>query len=131
MVSDRVGDFIVQLQNAAAIGKREVRVLHSAHLIAIAKKLKDIGFITEVKTSAEGAKKILIVTLAYTSWGAPKIQGVLRVSKPGCRIYSSHLTAHNVKGGTGARILSTPAGILSDTEARRQRVGGENLFEIW
>ena len=131
MVSDRVGDFIIRLQNAAAIGKRQVQIPHSAHLTAIAKKLKDLGFITEVKTSEEGTKQILIVTLAYTDRGAPKVQGVRRMSKPGRRIYTSHVTAHNVKGGTGARILSTPIGILSDREARQQRLGGEDLFEIW
>jgi small subunit ribosomal protein S8 len=54
-----------------------------------------------------------------------------RVSKPGRRLYVAHTDAHGVKSGTGARIISTPKGILSDREARKVRVGGENLFEIW
>jgi len=56
---------------------------------------------------------------------------VRRLSKPGRRMYESHLKAHRVKGGTGARIISSPLGIVSDTEARKTKVGGEELFEVW
>jgi len=59
------------------------------------------------------------------------LRGVKRVSKPGRRLYAPHTAAHRVKGGTGARILSSSFGIISDAEARQKRVGGEELFEIW
>lgn len=133
MVSDRVGDFIIRLQNAAMIGKREVVTPYSAHILAIAKKLKELGFVTSVDTQEEegGVKKVVIVTLAYDEKGAPRLRGVKRISKPGRRLYAPHTEAHRVRGGTGARILSTSTGILSDAEARKAKVGGEDLFEIW
>lgn len=134
MVTDRVGDFIIRLQNAAMIGKREVSAPYSGHLLAIAKKLKELGFIATVTTDVkdeESVKKTLIVTLAYDEHENPKLRGVNRISKPGRRLYASHATTHKVKGGTGARILSTPSGIISDAESRKTRVGGEELFEIW
>ncbi len=144
MISDRVGDFIIRLQNAALIGKHEVSVPYSAHLVAIAKKLKELGFIThvEVKTkeddevpagggSASGGKKTFVATLAYDERGLSKLRGVKRISKPGRRLYAPHTAAHRVKGGTGARIISSPTGIISDAEARKKHVGGEELFEIW
>lgn len=133
MVSDRVGDFIIRLQNAARIGKQTVTVPYSAHLFAIAKKLKELGFITSVDvTSKDGeVKKTFVATLAYDERGSSKLRGVKRVSKPGRRLYAPHTAAHRVKGGTGARILSSSMGIISDKEARQNRVGGEELFEIW
>lgn len=134
MVSDRVGDFIIRLQNAARIGTREVTAPYSAHLFSIAQKLKELGFVTAATADTkdeDGVKKILTVTLAYNESGFPKLRGVKRVSKPGRRLYVSHAGAHQVKGGTGARIISTPKGIVSDAEARKARVGGEDLFEIW
>lgn len=133
MVSDRVGDFIIRLQNAARIGKREVSTPYSTHLLAIAKKLTELGFIAsaEAQEKEGSAKKMLVVTLAYDERGVPKLRGVNRISKPGRRLYTPHTAAHKVKGGTGARIMSSPLGIISDTEARKSRVGGEELFEIW
>ena len=134
MVSDRVGDFIIRLQNAALIGKREVSVPYSAHLLAIAKKLKELGFITLVKTDTkedDSVKKMIIVTLAYDDRGEAKLRGVKRISKPGRRLYAPYTAVHRVKGGSGALILSAPSGIISDAEARLGRVGGEELFEIW
>ncbi len=134
MVSDRVGDFIIRLQNAALIGKREVSVPYSAHLFAIAKKLKELGFITLVKTDTEkddGVKKMIIVMLAYDDRGEAKLRGVKRISKPGRRLYAPYAAVHRVKGGSGALILSAPSGIISDAEARLRRVGGEEMFEIW
>jgi small subunit ribosomal protein S8 len=133
MVTDRVGDFIIRLQNAARIGKREVIMPLSNHVLAIARKLKELGFISEVTTEqkGQGATRVLIATLAYDAQGRPKLRGVKRVSSPGRRLYVSSAEAHTVKGGTGARLLSTPAGIISDREARTLNVGGEDLFEIW
>lgn len=132
MVTDRVGDFIVRLQNAAMVGKETVLVPHSLHLEAIAQKLRELGFIERVSTEEKaGSKKTLVIALAFDPSGAATIRGVKRVSKPGRRLYVPHTEAHRVKGGSGARIVSTSKGILSDKEARASRVGGENLFEIW
>jgi small subunit ribosomal protein S8 len=134
MVSDRIGDFIIRLQNAAKIGKQEVVLPYSAHLAAIAKKLRELGFVTHVEVRAKGEseiKKELVVALAYDERGTSKLRGVKRISKPGRRLYVPFTDAHKVKGGTGARILSSSSGVITDAEARKNRIGGENLFEIW
>jgi small subunit ribosomal protein S8 len=134
MVNDRVGDFIIRLQNAAAISKEEVHLPHSLFLESIAKKLKELGFLSSVTVKADEkspAKKTLVVGLAYDDRGAAKLRGVKRISAPGRRLYSPRTSIFRVKGGTGARILSSSLGIVSDTEARKSRVGGEDLFEIW
>ncbi len=115
------------------IGKCEVSAPYSAHLLAIAKKLKELGFLTSVTTDVKEGKihKTLLVTLAYDDRGNSRLKGVNRISKPGRRLYAPHTAAHKVKGGTGARIISSPSGIISDAESRKNRVGGEELFEIW
>jgi small subunit ribosomal protein S8 len=134
MVTDRVGDFIIRLQNAARIGKPAASMPYSGHVLAIAKKLKELGFITSVEVKSKGdsiVAKEFIVTLAYDAHGQPKLRGVKRISKPGRRLYVPSTKAHVVKGGTGARLISSSRGIISDAEARKTQVGGENLFEIW
>lgn len=130
MVSDRVGDFIIRLKNAGAIGENVVALPHSSHLEAIAKKLKELGFVADVAVSRKD-RATLEVTLAYDSEGQHRIRGVKRISKPGRRLYAPAREVHSVKNGMGARIMSTPKGILSDKEARKNRAGGETLFEIW
>jgi len=134
MVTDRVGDFIIRLQNAAMVGKRDVVAPYSGHILAIAKKLKELGFLSAVTTNDTeegGIKKNIIVSLACNDKGVPRLRGVKRVSKPGRRLYASSTETHRVRGGTGARLISTSTGVLSDAEARKSRVGGEELFEIW
>lgn len=129
MVTDRVGDFIIRLKNAGAIGQTKVMVPASKHVEDIAHKLKALGFVAGVEKSK--TPNHFEVTLAYDERGRHKINGVKRVSKPGRRLYAPARDAHSVKNGIGARVLSTPKGILSDAEARKQHVGGEELFEIW
>ena len=133
MVTDRIGDFIIRLQNAARIGKPAVSVPFSSHVLDIAEKLKELGFVTAVEVKANGdsdVKKNIIVTLAYEK-DRSKLRGVKRVSKPGRRLYVPYTEAHSVKGGTGVRLISSSMGVISDREARQKRVGGENMFEIW
>jgi small subunit ribosomal protein S8 len=127
MVSDRVGDFIIRLQNAAMIGAREVKTPRSNHLVAIAKKLKELGYLESV----EDGERTFTVALACGETGQPRLRGVARLSKPGRRLYTGHGEAHRVKGGVGARILTSSKGIVTDVEARQNRLGGEALFEIW
>lgn len=129
MVTDRVGDFIIRLKNAGAIGKPVISVPLSKHVEEIAHKLKSLGYIQDISKSKKAYH--FDVTLAYDERGNHKIKDVKRVSKPGRRLYAGSSEAHTVKNGKGARLLSTPKGILSDREARKEHVGGENLFEIW
>lgn len=132
MITDRVGDFIIRLQNAGAVRKAAVSVPHSKHIEEIAQALRKLGYIATVDVK-KGKKtgSTIEITLAFLENGEPKLRGVKRISKPGRRLYVPAKEAHNVKNGLGARILSTPRGILTDAEARKVRAGGENLFEIW
>ncbi len=129
MTSDRVGDFIIRLKNAGAINKPVVSVPFSKHVEEIANKLKTLGYVAEVSKSKKPYE--FDVTLAYDERGRHAINGVKRVSKPGRRLYVPTTEAHGVKNGIGTRLISTPKGVLTDAEARKNRVGGENLFEIW
>jgi len=131
MVNDPVADFITRLTNASALGKASVSVPFSAFKLSIAEKLKDAGFIKNVEKKGKKVKKTLDVALNYRATGKPAITGVKRISKPGRRMYRSVLEIHAARYGHGRLILSTPKGVLTDIEARKQKVGGEALFEIW
>ena len=132
MVSDRVGDFIIRLQNAAMINKREVATPYSAHLEAIARTLKELGYLDSVEIKEkDGVKRSLAVELSFDEQDRAKLHGVKRISTPGRRLYAPYTKAHRVKAGAGSRVFSTSVGILSDAQVRKQGVGGEALFEIW
>lgn len=130
MVSDTVGDFIIQLKNAGAVGKGHVSVPYSKLKHAIGNKLAEAGYVESVEVDTKKQFKTLEVTLKYTN-KHHKISDVKRVSKPGRRLYKKVAEIYPVKFGKGHTILSTPAGILTGEEARQQNVGGEELFQIW
>ncbi len=131
MVNDPIGDFITRLKNASMVRKESISIPYSNMKKAIALSLKKNGYLGEVSETGEGVKRMLVVTLLYTNVGDPKIKDVKRISKPGRRLYSSVSHVHPVKYGRGLLVLTTPKGILTDAEARRDRVGGETLFAIW
>ncbi len=132
MVGDTIGDFIIRLKNAGMVGKKEISVPYSKLRHAIADKLVLAGYIEKAEQQGKKDKvqKTLAVTLKYEA-GKHRINGVKRVSKPGRRLYTKVADIHRVKFGNGHMILSTPAGILTNEEARAQNVGGEQLFIIW
>ncbi|MCB9812254.1 30S ribosomal protein S8 [Candidatus Nomurabacteria bacterium] len=131
MVGDTIGDLIIRLKNAGAVKKATVSVPHSKLRKAVLDKLTQAGYITGVvEKGKEVQEKTLEVTLSYEH-GAPRISGVKRISKPGRRLYTKVSDLHPVKFGKGHLILSTPAGILTNDEAKEQKVGGEQLFIIW
>jgi len=116
------------------IGKREVSAPFSSHLLAIAKKLKELGFLSAVTTDVkdeDSVKKTLIVTLAYDERDNAKLRGVKRISKPGRRIYVSRDQIPYVLNDLGLAILSTSRGLMTNKQARRAKIGGEIMFEIW
>lgn len=131
MVNDTVGDFIIRLKNAGAVRQASTAIPYSTFKMAIAEKLKDAGYVKAIEKKGKKVKKTLDVVLKYDEKGAHAISGVKRISKPGRRIYKSVLEIHPVRYGRGALILSTPKGIMTDKEARKEKVGGEALFEIW
>lgn len=131
MVSDVVGDFIIQLKNAGMVKKKEVTLPYSKLKHAIADVLKNEGYVAEVAVVGDTPKQQLTVTLKYHDNGTHRINDVSRMSKPGRRLYAKAAEIYPVKFGKGHLILSTPAGILTDEAARKQHVGGEQLFKIW
>ena len=130
MVTDQIGDLIIQIKNAGMVGKPEVCVPFSKFKMAVAEKLQTAGYIAGVEKRGKKVKKTLALTLKYND-GKHVIADVKRVSKPGRRTYASVSEIYPVRYGKGALILSTPKGVLTDTEAREQKVGGEALFQIW
>ena len=131
MVGDTIGDFIIQLKNAGAVGKKNINVPYSKLRQAVADKLVLAGYVDSAAPKGKTvATKTLEVALKYEN-GSHRIRGVKRISKPGRRLYTKVGDIHRVKFGQGHLILSTPAGILTNDEARAQNVGGEQLFIIW
>lgn len=130
MVGDTIGDFIIRLKNAGAVGKKEISLPYSKLKHAVADKLVAAGYIESAKQEGKKVQKELVVGLKYED-GRHRISGVKRVSKPGRRMYTKVASIHPVKFGQGHLILSTPAGILTNDEAKAKNVGGEQLFIIW
>jgi len=131
MVGDTVGDFIIQLKNAGMVGKKQVSLPYSKLKHAIADKLVQEGFVISADKEGKKVTKTLEVKLKYDAKGDHHIRGVKRVSKPGRRLYIKATEVYPVKFGKGRMILSTPQGILTGEESRKQNVGGEQLFIIW
>lgn len=131
MVTDPVGDLINRLQNAGAVKQQTVSVPFSMYKLAIVEKLKAIGLVGGIEKKGKKVKKTLDITLKYDAAGKPVINGAKRVSKPGRRLYRSVGEIVPVRYGHGHLILSTPKGIKTGLEARKEKVGGEALFEIW
>lgn len=127
---DTIGDFIIRLKNAGAVGHKEVSIPYSKLKEAIARKLESAGYIGAVEVKGKDVKKTLEITLKYEG-KKHVIQEVKRVSKPGRRLYTKVENIYPVKFGHGHMVLSTPKGILTDQEAREAKVGGEQLFKIW
>ena len=131
MVGDTIGDFIIRLKNAGVVGKSTVSLPYSKLRHAVADKLAEVGYVASVTTKGKQAQeKTLEVTLRYEN-GIHRISGVKRISKPGRRLYVKVADIYPVKFGKGHMILSTPAGILTNEEAKEKKMGGEQLFIIW
>ena len=130
MVGDIIGDMIIRLKNAGVVGKKHVEMPHSKLRQAVADKLVAAGYIEKAEQQGKKVQKTLVITLKYED-GKHRIEGVKRISKPGRRLYVKVADIHRVKFGRGHILLSTPAGILTNDEARLQNVGGEQLFMIW
>lgn len=131
MVTDPISNLIISLKNAAAVGKEVVRVPYSVMKHNIATVLEKEGFIKDVATRGKkGGRMFLEATIATDEHGA-KLHNVKRISKPSKRVYYSLKDINPVRHGYGKLILSTPKGIMVGEMARKEKVGGEALFEIW
>lgn len=134
MISDPVGDMLTRIRNALMAGKSTVEMPSSKLKVEIARILKSEGFIEEYAVGSEKPAPVMTITLKY--YGArrerrPVITHLERVSKPGRRIYRGRRDLPRVMSGIGIAIVTTPKGVMTAQEARRQRVGGEVLCYVW
>ncbi len=125
-MSDPIADFLTRIRNAQHAHKIEVNVPSSKLKIAIAKVLKDEGYVTDYSVSERGSKPVLNVMLKYYQ-GKPVISLLKRVSRPGLRRFHTKSDLPSVIGGLGVAIVSTPKGVMSDHNARKIGQGGEVL----
>lgn len=128
-MSDPIADMLTRIRNGQKARKVSVSMPSSTAKVAVARVLKDEGYITGYSTEAEGVKNELSVELKYFE-GTPVIENVQRVSKPGLRIYRGTGDLPKVLGGLGIAIISTSAGMMSDRQARKQGIGGEVLCVV-
>ena len=129
-LSDPIGDMIARVKNAQARNHKKVELPSSNFKIKIADILKNEGFIKDFKVTSEKNKNVLILDLKYHS-GNPVISAFERVSKPGRRIFSRADSLPKINGGLGIAIVSTPKGVMTDVDARKQKVGGEIICKVF
>lgn len=133
-MSDPIADMLTRIRNAQAVKHAGIRVPSSKIKVAIARILKDEGFIKEYRVTRERPQPQLVVRLKYVGERKerhPVITGLRRVSKPGRRVYTRAAEIPWVRSGMGVAILSTPKGVLTGQQARRLGVGGEVLCYVW
>jgi small subunit ribosomal protein S8 len=130
-VTDPIGDMLTRIRNGSRAHKAEVVMPRSKLKLQIAEVLKSEGYIKDVHQHQNGIQGEITVVLRYDHDGTPAFTHVKRVSKPGLRRYVGYEQLTKVLGGLGGHVLSTPKGILTDREARKQKVGGELICSIW
>jgi small subunit ribosomal protein S8 len=128
-MTDPIADMLTRIRNGQKARKLSVLMPASTAKEAVAKVLKDEGYITGFSTDGEGVKKQLSVELKYFE-GLPVIERIERTSKPGLRIYRGKEELPKVLGGLGVAIVSTSAGVMSDRQAREKGIGGEVLCVV-
>jgi small subunit ribosomal protein S8 len=131
MVTDPMADMLTRIRNASLVRHRRVSVPYSKLKEAVAKILVDEGFISGYSVTDEAPQPNLVMGMKYTGKGNPVITGLERVSKPGRRIYIGYRDIPWVRSGLGVAIVSTPKGVMTGRQARREQVGGEILCNVW
>ena len=129
-MTDPITDMLNQIKNAQAVGKTDVLVPFSKIKNEIAAVLSASGFVGEVKKVAKGKINALKIFLKYND-NLPAITGIKRISKLGQRIYQNVHEIKKVRGGYGISIISTSKGLMTNREAKKNKLGGEVLLEIW
>ncbi len=130
-MQDPISDMLTRLRNGSSSSQKLVAMPSSKMKAAIAKVLKDEGYIKDFSIEGD-LKKTLTIEMKYQAQGrGPVIEGLERISKPSCRLYCGSREIPKVKDGLGIAILSTPRGILSGKEAATQNVGGEIICYVW
>ncbi len=131
MVIDPISDMITRVRNASRVGKPQVVVSFSNLNLNLANVLKKAGFIKSVSKNSRFSRQYICLDIAYNDKGKAVLSEIYRVSKPSRRIYRKASEIHTVRQGKGLFIISTPKGLLTDKEARKEKVGGEVLCKLW
>lgn len=134
MTNDPIADMLTRIRNALMAGKQEVEIPRSKIKVEIARILKNEGYIEDFVVGDQTPVPLITIKLKY--YGArrdrrPVITSLQRISKPGRRVYRASRDLPRVMSGIGIAIVTTPKGVMTDQEARRQRVGGEVLCYVW
>ncbi len=127
---DKIADMLVAIKNAGHAGKGTLTIPYSGYKMNIARALFQEGYIKSYAQKKLKSGDVLEIDLLYVN-KKPRITQVKRVSKPSCRLYTNAKHIEPVRQGQGTLFLSTPKGILTGAQARKEMVGGEILFQIW
>lgn len=130
-MTDPIADMLTRIRNALIVKHDAVEVPASNIKKEIARLLLQEGYITAYDVVEDGVQGKIVITLKYGPNGEKVINGLKRVSKPGLRIYAGHDELPKVLGGLGIAIISTPKGVMTDSEARKANHGGEVLAYVW
>ena len=130
-MTDPIADMLTRIRNALVVKREKVEIPVSNTKKAIAKILMDEGYLGGFEIVGEGIDQRIVVTLKYGAKGEKVITGLKRISKPGLRIYAGYDELPKVLNGMGIAIVSTPKGVMTDREARKQHHGGEILAYVW
>jgi|SRR5580704_8762945 small subunit ribosomal protein S8 len=131
MMTDPIADMLTRIRNASMARHDRVEMPHSHLKEHVAGVMKSEGYLDDVRVSEGDGPRQLTLVLRYGRDKQAAIDGIRRVSTPGRRVYVRHDRIQRVCSGMGISILSTSRGVMTDREARRQRVGGELLCEVW
>tara|TARA_B100000686_G_C16558299_1_gene846405 strand:- start:20 stop:418 length:399 start_codon:yes stop_codon:yes gene_type:complete len=130
-LSDPIGDMIARIKNAQSRNYKNIELPSSNFKKKIAEVLKNEGFINDCKVKKEESNKnVLEINLKYNS-GSPVINTIERISKPGRRIFSSASSMPKINNGLGIAIISTSKGVMTDIDARKQKLGGEIICKVF
>jgi small subunit ribosomal protein S8 len=130
-MTDPIADMLVRIKNAIMAKHKEVRIPHSKMKETIAKILKEEGFINDYEVVGEIPKKEIVIKFKVLPGGKNAITDLKRISKPGRRIYASKDEIPWVMNGLGIAIISTSKGLMTDREARKNKIGGEVICYVW
>jgi small subunit ribosomal protein S8 len=131
MMTDPIADMLTRIRNGSKAKLEKVDIPSSKLKLEIAKILKDEGYIKNLKMVKDRRQGVIRVYLKYTDEEVPVIQGIKRISRPGCRMYAGNDAIPKVLAGLGVAILSTPKGIQTGKQAKKDNVGGEVLCHVW
>ena len=130
-LTDPVADFLTRIRNAMRSRHQKLDVPASKLKAEIARILKEEGYIANFKPTEEAGMKVIRVYLKYNTNNESVIRELKRISRPGCRVYQGKTDIRRVQGGLGISIMTTPRGVMTGRQARREGVGGELLCEVW